>query len=436
MNNKALPHDLQIETNLLGAMILDNKKIIDAFELIENDFYNASNKILFKTIIEMYKKDIDIDIATLSNVLGDKLQGIGGITKLAEITSSAFSTNVKSYVKILKELSLKRNIIASCNKAIKQAYSKSDSKDILNEMQSSFIEQVVASKEKTCTITETLLSTTESIEENHKNGGKITGISTGYRKLDNAINGLVKKDVIVIAARPSMGKTAFALNILKNLNRENKAVLFELEMSKEKLGARLLAAKAGINATDLPRGNIKESDFTKMMKVANHYSLKDNLYINDNNSMTIYDIKAECKRLKITHGLDIVVIDHLGYIKPVNPNLPKVQQIGEITKEGKTIAKELDVTVIFLSQLSRAVETRPDKHPQLSDLRDSGNIEEDADTVLFLYRDDYYAERERRESEKPGCIEIGIGKQRDGEAGWLDLKFIKEYQLITEEFFN
>lgn len=437
MSAKPLPNNLQAESDLIGNLVIDNKKIIDVISMLTpEDFYNGVNQIIYKAICDMYKNDTPIDITTLAAHLGEEgLRSIGGITKLSELVGSTLSGNVKTYAEIIKKLSIQREIIKSCSNAIEAAYSEQDPDEILSTLESKFVKTTV-NKEKTYSIEEVLTDTVLSIENNYQNGGKIAGISTGYRKIDNAINGLVKGDLLIVAARPSMGKTAFILNIAKNVDRKNKVAIFEMEMSKEKIGARLLACKAGINATDLPRGKINANDFTKLVSVSNHYVAKDNIYINTDSSLSIYDIKTECKRLKLKYGLDIVIVDHLGYIKPTNPKMQRVQQVGEITKIAKAIAKELDVSVVLLSQLSRAVEQRQDKHPQLSDLRDSGNIEEDADTVLFLYRDDYYAEREKREKKAPDTIEVGIGKNRDGEVGWLTLKFLKEYQLITEEFYE
>lgn len=431
---KQLPNNLHVEESLIGYLIKDSQKIIEVIDILSPyDFYGTINKELYETICKMYKKDIPIDLVTLLSELGkEKVKAIGGATKISQLVAEAINSNVKAYADIIKELSIKRKIIESCTVAIEETHKdKLKPNEIINKLESSFINTEL-SNEKTYSIEEVLLDTVNAVEENFKNGGKITGISTGFRKLDNAINGLVKKDLIVLAARPSMGKTAMLLNIAKNIDREHKVAIFELEMSKEKLGNRLLSAKTAINSKNLSRGKIKENDFSRILAASSNYIAKNNIFINTNNSMSILDIKTECKRLKIKYGLDVVFIDHLGYLKPINPNAPRVQQVGEITKQAKAIAKELDVSVVLLSQLSRAVEQRQDKHPQLSDLRDSGNIEEDTDTVLFLYRDDYYAEREKRTSSKPDTIEVGIAKNRDGEAGWLDLKFSGEYQLIWE----
>lgn len=432
---KKLPSNLQVEEDLVGYLIKDSKRIIDVIDILKpSDFYGVLSRTLYESICKMYKKDIPIDLTTvLENIGVEKIKSIGGITKVSQIVSQAFGSNVQAYAKIIKKLSTKRQIIISCTKAIEEAYTEQQEPiGIINKLESSFIDTGI-DKEGTYTIGEVLLDTVNTVEANFRNGGKITGVSTGYKKLDNAINGLVKKDLIILAARPSMGKTAMMLNIAKNIDRQNKVAIFELEMSKEKLGNRLLSAKTAIDSKNLSRGKIKEGDFERILAASSNYEAKNNIFINTNSSMSILDIKTECKRLKLKYGLDVIFIDHLGYLKPITPNAPRVQQVGDITKQAKAIAKELDVCVVLLSQLSRAVEQRQDKHPQLSDLRDSGNIEEDTDTVLFLYRDDYYAEREQRESQKPGVVQVAVAKNRDGEAGWLDLNFLGEYQLIVEE---
>jgi len=279
---------------------------------------------------------------------------------------------------------------------------------------------------------EQLMETTlNAIEKGYNEGGKITGISTGYNNLDSAMNGLVKQDLILIAARPSMGKTALIANILSNIPKESKILMHELEMSKEKIGIRLLAAKSLRNPQDLARGNINDNDFEILGKKCNEISAKDNLYLNCKAGLTFGEIRAEAKKIKLQHGLDILIVDNIGKIKPDNIKASRNDQLGQISEGLKSLAKDLDICVVALSQLSRACESRPDKHPQLSDLRDSGNLEQDADTILFIYRDDYYAERENRESKKPGVMEIMVAKNRDGECGALELAYITKYQLIT-----
>lgn len=438
MPNKPLPNDRIAEITLLSNIFNKNDIIVEVIGTLKPiDFYDKANEIIFNKMLELYTKNIPLDVITLSNNMDKELlKSIGGITYLSEITGYSPSTaNYKSYIKLIKDLSDKRQIIISCQEALSEALENStDTKQIIDKLETSFINiNKEEEQERTVNSSELMESTVMVIEEGYKRGGAIPGITTGYIPLDNATNGFNKEDLFVIAARPSMGKTALTLNVLSKLPKKYNAMLFELEMSKEKLGIRLLASKALRNSRDLARGKIKDKDFEVIMRKANEIATKDNIFINTKPNLSINEIRAEAKKIKIKHGLDVIFVDHIGKIKPDNLKSSRNDQIGQICNGLKAIAKELNVCVVVLSQLNRACEQRNNKRPMLSDLRDSGNVEQDADQIIFLYRDDYYAEREGRESSKPGILEILIAKNRDGEAGIIELYYNTEYQIITEK---
>jgi len=406
-------------------------------QLKSQDFYNNQHQVIFSKMVEMYSKDIPITIQTLINSLNkDILQGIGGMTYIAEVGTAAVTIqNFMYLLKVIKELSHKRNIIKGCMNAIDEAFTGDiESINIVDELETNFITMNnIKDGESTINAAELMELTLNSIEEGFNNGGKLKGITTGYNNLDNALGGLVKQDLILIAARPSMGKTALIINIIDNIPNNKKVLFHELEMSKEKIGIRLLASKTLKNPRELSDGTINPNDFGLITDKCNEVSDKDNLFLNCKAGITIGEIRAEAKKIKLKYGLDILIVDHLGKIKPDNLKLSRNDQIGQISEGLKNIGKELDITVIALSQLSRQCEMRPDHHPQISDLRDSGNLEQDADIIMFLYRDDYYAERESdRERKKPNKLEIMIAKSRDGEVGMLELDYITSIQKITE----
>lgn len=431
----APPSDVRAEQEVLSTIFSNNESIYEIIGYLSHkDFHSTQHQIIYKTMLDMQMKDIPIDVVTLSSSLGkDKVQSVGGITYLAQLSNSGLrTTNIKTYADIVKTLSQKREIIQSCSEALREIH-ETDPQVVIDKLENKFMSFTSdREEEKTISLPELMEMTLNNVEENYKSGGKINGIPTGYRKLDNAINGLVKKDLVLIAARPSMGKTALTMNIIGNIPKEYNVMLFELEMSAEKIGYRLTAQQALLNATELSRGKLKENDFGVIAKKASIMADKNNFYLNCKSSMSIAQIRAEAKKIKIKYGLDVIFVDHIGKIRPDNPKASRNDQIGQISEGLKALAKDLDVCVVALSQLNRECEKGADKHPMLSHLRDSGNLEQDADTIMFLYRDDYYAEREDRDSKSPGTIEVMVAKNRDGEVGKLELYFKPEYQLVTE----
>lgn len=426
-----LPQNIEAERNVLGSILKDNNILIDMIgNITAEDFYNSAHKIIFHTMEEMFKADIPIDITTVVNKLGqDNLASVGGITYLVELGNSIPSTaNVKSYIDIVKEKADKRKLIKTCEKALSEAYNEEKkTSSVISLLENELLNIGQIKQNKILTDTELMELTMDIIEKNYNNGGVIPGMSLGITALDKATGGFRKGDMNVIAGRPSMGKSLLMLNLAENLGKQYKTALFELEMSAEKLGIRRLAARSLINSFKLSKGDIEDKDWDKLMQNASDVAALNNIFTDTTPGITMAEIKAKCKKLKIQYGLDLVFIDHLGLITPSSGN-SRNEQIGEITKQGKIMAKDLDICVVFLSQLSRACEQRTDKRPMLSDLRESGNIEQDADAIMLLYRDEYY----NRDTEDKGVMECNIAKQRDGNTGVIKLNYRPEYQKITD----
>jgi len=383
-------------------------------------------------MICMFTKDIPIEVESLFNFMGqDKISAIGGITYISQLISTELTNNSLFYAKIVKEKSDKRKIIRSCTEAIEKAYENTDTSEIIEDVENSFISFQNMEQEKTVNYEELMYSVMEDIDRKFKSGSDIPGIKTGFNNLDKSTNGYQKGDLWIIAARPSMGKTLLNLNLLAELPKENNALMFELEMVKEKIGNRILAAKSKVHSKILARGKLTENEFRDVSFYCNEIVKKDNVYLNCKTGIGLGYIRSEAKKIKLKYGLDVIFIDHIGLLKGTNPHNRNLE-IGELTAGLKAIAKDLNVCMVVLSQLSRACEMRGDKHPMLSDLRDSGNLEQDADTVMMLYRDDYYAERENRESDKPNTLEVFIAKNRDGEVGGLEFYCDLEKQYLGE----
>lgn len=432
---RALPHNEEIEKELLGMVFIKNDILVDLItDLVPTDFYNSINEILYSKMIAMYQRNISIDLNTLVIGLGDHLKDIGGITFLASLIATASSTSQhKAYITILKELSNKRKVIEGCNKALDDIYGEdANSSDIINKLESNFINLQSTEREGMTTIENALQDTVTNYERIFNNGGAMEGITTGYKQIDRATGGFVRGDLMLIAARPSIGKTALVLNMINNIPKGDNTAIFEMEMTKDKICTRLLAAKAILNSKDLARAVDFDKNSNLIMQKCNEISIKENLFIDDRCGLTISQIRAEAKKIKIKHGLDVIVIDHIGKIQPDNLKASRNDQLGQVSQGLKILAKELNVCVVALSQLSRKCEDRSDKNPQLADLRDSGNLEQDADSILLLFRDDYYAEREQRDSEAPGVLEVMIAKNRDGEVGLIRLNYNTKFQYISE----
>ncbi|WP_121616747.1 replicative DNA helicase [Virgibacillus halodenitrificans] len=427
------PHNsIEAEQAVLGAIFFDSSKIILANEeLTTTDFYHKDHRFLFEAMISLYMEGIDIDLVTLVERINKRgqLEAIGGVSYLAKLAdSSPTATNIQHYINIVKEKAILRNVVKTCRSIIDKTYESEEGLETVLEFAEKSILQISPHLKggELTPINDVLFDTYNAITDLAMQEEDITGMATGFVDLDRMTAGFQKSDLIIIAARPSVGKTAFALNIASNTAKftgENVAI-FSLEMGKEQLVNRIISAEGNIDGQKLRTGKLENTDWTALIYSIGNLS-NQGLFIDDTPGITVSQIRSKCRRLKQSDGLGMVVIDYLqlisGSSKTNREN--RQQEVSEISRSLKMLAKELGVPVIALSQLSRGVEARQDKRPIMSDIRESGSIEQDADVVAFLYRDDYYD----KESESKDVIEIIIAKQRNGPVGTVELGFIKEY---------
>lgn len=424
------PQNVEAEKSVLGAVLLDKDAIIKIIDIVRpEDFYEERHAIIFEAMLDLFDKRQPIDIVTLSEMLEAKeqIKEIGGSGYLAEIVNSTPSAaNVVHYAGICRDKAILRRLINVSNTITQLGYDEeADVSETLDKAeQSLFAVSQKFLKNKFVHVKDSLAEAFDRIDKIHKDKdkGSIRGVPSGFRDLDNLTAGFQNSDLIILAARPSMGKTSFALNLAEHaaIDRKLPVGIFSLEMSKEQLIERLLASQAGVDSWKLRTGNLVDEDFPKIgfgMGVLSEAPL----FIDDSAGGNIMEIRAKARRLQMEHGLGMIVIDYLQLMegRSHGSDNNRVQEISEISRSLKGLARELNVPIIALSQLSRAVEHRPDKRPQLSDLRESGSIEQDADVVMFLYRDDYYDP----ESDRKGITEILIKKHRNGPTGAVGLFF-------------
>lgn len=383
-------YNLEAEVNILGAIFKDNNALCSVIDLLDSDdFYNTRHKLIYGAIVNLYERDIPMDLVTLSDKLGESLPEAGGISYLSEVYTSYLPVyNAKYYGEIIKEKSNLRKMMGLLELKKKELQDKDKScDDIVDSLEDAFLKLRRKDNVQDGNTEEALMQVTEMLQRRYENGGDIPGISTGYRLIDKMLGGLNKEEFIILAARPSMGKTAMSLNIALNtaINENSKVAFFNLEMGKNQILERALSALGEINCSSIKTGALKDEEWAKIMKVSNDLS-RSSLYIYDK-VFTLRSIIAECKRLKIQKGLDIVIIDYLQLINTEERSESRNLDISKISRQLKLLAKELEITVIALSQLSRAPEARANHRPMLSDLRESGSLEQDADVVMFLYRE-------------------------------------------------
>ncbi|MCH5585061.1 replicative DNA helicase [Shimazuella sp. AN120528] len=429
MTDRLPPQNIEAEQAVLGAILLNPDILTNVNELLRaEDFYRQGHQRLFQVMNELAEKREPIDLVTLTALLQDKnlLEEVGGVSYLTEIAALVPAiSNVDYYAKIVETKSMQRNLIRTASEIIGDAYTSEE--DITGIMESAEKKILDIAKRRIkgsfAAIKDVLVESYEQIEALHYNKGGLKGLSTGFIDLDKMTSGFQKSDLIIVAARPSMGKTAFALNVAQNVaTRTGETVaIFSLEMSSAQLVMRMIASEGNIDAQAFRTGNLNEEDWEKLTMSIGTLS-EASIFIDDTPGITIFDIRAKLRRLQAEHGLGLVMIDYLQLISGRGIE-SRQQEISEISRSLKLMAREFNVPIIALSQLSRAVEQRQDKRPMLSDLRESGSIEQDADMVAFLYRDDYYNE----ESEKKNIAEIIIGKQRNGPVGRVELLFLKNY---------
>ncbi len=424
---RSLPQSLEAEQSVIGAMIIDKSAIAKALEkLNEEDFYRDGHKVIFKSIREMFSKDMAVDLVTLLEYLKstDMLEKAGGVTYISEVSSNILTTaNLEAYIKIVEEKSTLRKLIKSATSIIEESYNKQDKvEEVLDLAQKKIFD--LAEKQGSNDY-ESLANVLErgflEIERLFNNKGSITGVGSGIRDLDAKTSGFQKGDMVLIAARPSMGKTTFSLNIAEHAAlREGKSVvIFSLEMSKEQLAYKLLCSEANVDMLKLRTGNLDDDDWERIARATGPLS-KAKIYIDDTAGLSVMEMRSKCRKIKMEHGIDMILIDYLQLMSGSSGSESRQQEVSEISRSIKALAKEMECPVIALSQLSRAPEQRADHRPMLSDLRESGSIEQDADVVMFLYRDEYY----NKETEDKNIGECIIAKQRNGPVGTVKMAWI------------
>ena len=426
------PASVEAEQAVLGAMLLKPEAVTTAAEeLSSDDFYRETHRLIYEAMMELKDRTEPVDLVTLTEQLkkADKLAKIGGIPALSLIANSVpTAANVHYHARIVHEKAQLRSLISAATEIAGAAYESADEvEDIMDNAEKRILAVSSGKRSKDFVpLQEILLDTLEQIDARYNNKGSITGLPTGFTELDHLTAGLQKSDLILVAARPSMGKTAFTLNIAAHvvLRAREPVAFFSLEMSKEQLVQRLLCSEGRIDSQRLRVGELEEKEWGDLIDTANRLSAAP-LYIDDTPSITVMELRSKARRLKAEHGLSLIVIDYLqlmqGRASKNGDN--RQQEISEISRSLKALARELNVPVIALSQLSRSVESRQVKRPMLSDLRESGSLEQDADIVMFLYREDYYDP----ETENKNITEVIIAKHRNGPVDTVDLTFLKQF---------
>ena len=428
---KVPPHDNEAEQAIIGSMLTDKDAVSNSIEVLkEDDFYREDNKIIYSAMLNLYNRAEPIDLITVKAELESmgSFDKVGGFEYLTELPEKVPTTaNAMKYIKIVKEKSELRNLIKTANEIIELGYDQTeDVSDVMESAEKKIFDIMQDKNQKGYTpIKDILVDSFTELEELYNKKQHITGVPTGFADLDYRTAGLHNSELILVAARPAMGKSAFALNIAVNaaLRANTPVAIFNLEMSKEQLVNRILCSEAMVDSNKIRTGKLEDEDWNKLAEAIGPLS-ETGIYIDDTPGISIMEIRAKCRKLKLEKNIGLVVIDYLQLIQGSNKrNGSREQEISEISRSLKILAKELNVPVIALSQLSRAVEQRPDHRPMLSDLRESGAIEQDADIVMFLYRDDYYNE----DSEKKNVAEVIIAKNRSGSTGTVDLGWLGSY---------
>lgn len=424
------PYDEQAEASVLGAMLLDKTAITTAVEIIHgDDFYYDSHKAIFGGILRLYNKNEPADMITLSDFLkkNGQLEAVGGYTYLGRLTSGTGAiSNTEAYCHIIKEKSTLRSLIRAGGEIVNDAYQDDDDVGAIIEKAEKSIFDITQDNQRNGLVdmSEVMVTTFDIMQQRSENKGGLTGLTTGFIDLDRKTSGLQKADLVLLAARPSMGKTALMVNISTNAALKGNAsvAMFSLEMSRNQLSQRILSSLCHVDLMKIISGDLTSEEWSKVIETMT-YMNEMKISIDDTAGITPLEVKAKCRRLKAEKGLDLIVIDYLQLMEVGGRAESRQQEISSISRQLKGIAKELDVPVIALSQLSRAPEMRADHRPILSDLRESGAIEQDADIVMFLYRDEYY----NPDTEKQGLGELIIAKHRNGPTGTVELLFKNEY---------
>lgn len=426
--HKVPPQNLEAEQSVIGGIMLDNQALNTVLERLEvDDFYSEAHRKIFAAIVELYDKNEPSDLITLSNILKNKnhLDQAGGMSYLSSLADNVPSAaNISHYAKIVKEKSILRKLIGTATEILGKSYNATaDIDTVLDEAEHAIFEISENKIRPTFSpFKELIKDSFKTIERLHERKELVTGVPTGFEKIDDITSGLQKSDLIIIAGRPSMGKTAFALNIAQHAALEAgiPVAIFSLEMSKEQLAFRMLSSEAKVDSQRIRKGFLGEADWPRLIAAAGRLS-EALIFIDDTPAISALEMKAKARRLKTEVDLGLIILDYLQLMRGGGYKESREQEISEISRSLKTLAKELSVPVIALSQLNRKVEDRTNKRPQMADLRDSGAIEQDADLIAFIYRDEVYDKSE--ENPEKGMAEIIIGKQRNGPTGMIKLAF-------------
>ncbi len=429
-SDRALPHNKEAEQSVLGGALSSSSAVGTVCEMLKtNDFYFEQNRTVFSVILELFNENTPIDVVTVSDRLNqhDKLDAIGGVQYLSSLILSVPTTgNIEYYAKIIKDKAVLRNLIFSSSSILNMAYDEDDLTERILDLAEQKILDVSSGKVSNdiVHISEVMMTAYDDMVKNSLTKGTVTGISTGFTYLNNMTGGLHGGELIIVAGRPGMGKSSFAVNIAEYAAiKENIPVaIFNLEMSKSMIVNRIICSQAMVDSQNVRKGEFQPEDWQQICSVIDKLSAAP-IYIDDSSLITVSEIRAKCRRLKQTKNLGLIVIDYLQLMQSNRRSDNRQQEISDISRSLKVLAKELDVPVIALSQLSRTSESRSDKRPMLSDLRESGAIEQDADMVIFLYRDDYY----NKESDEKNIAEINIAKQRSGSTGTFMLGWQGRY---------
>lgn len=428
--NRVQPNDTIAEQAVLGSMLVDKDAVISAVEILKaDDFYREDNKEIYAAMFELYSLGKHIDMITLKDqlTLRGTIEKVGGTEYIAMLIDNVPTTsNIESYVKIVEEKSIIRKLIKAANNMLKLGYAQTEEVDALIEKAEKDIFDIMQNRNSKgySSIKEILVSTFDQIEEMFQNKNKVSGLETGFVDLDAKISGLNKSDLLIVAARPAMGKSAFVLNIASYVAMHLKVptMIFSLEMSKEQMVNRILCSESEVDSMKVRNADLSSEDWLKLGEASGRLSEMP-LYIDDTPGLSAAELRAKCRKAKLEKNIGLVIIDYLQLMESKSKNSSRQQEISEISRSLKILAKELSIPVISLSQLSRATESRTDHRPMLSDLRESGAIEQDADIVMFLHREDYY----NADTEKKNVAEVIIAKNRSGSTGTVELAWLGQY---------
>ena len=429
------PHSEEAEQSVIGSILIDHDAVgVAAENLKPEDFYNLRHKEIFEAILDLYHAGRAVDLVTLKSQLEQrgKLEAAGDMKYLSQVaTAVPNSVHIRQYVKIVKDKALYRRFIQLGNQVLQQSFTTETPIEQLSESVEKQVFSILQNRgsQDFSHIKDVLMESFDDIEKIAANGGTVAGISTGFVDLDQKTAGLQPSDLVIVGARPAMGKTAFGLNLVQNaaVKGGKTCAVFNLEMSKKQIVNRMLACEAGVSMEHIRSGNMTDQDWEKLVEALGPLS-EAPIYIDDTGGITFSEVRSKCRKLKIEHGLDLVMIDYLQLMSGSGrAGDNRQQEISEISRGLKMMARELDVPVIALSQLSRTLESRADHRPMMSDLRESGAIEQDADVIIFLYRDEYY----HPDSEDKNIAEIIIGKQRNGPVGTVKLRYDGEYTRFS-----